>query len=95
MEENQIIDSTFSIVNLVIIMILVTIIMSIVTKFNNYEFIILQRGVVSRHAHYASVVSTLTNHPSSVGGKRGSVAARGTIASIVHTSTCAASVLQF
>ena len=62
-------------------------IMSIVNSFNNYEFIILQRGVVSRHAHYASVVSTLTNHLNSVGGKKGSVAARGTIASIVHTST--------
>ena len=50
---------------------------------------------MSRHAHYASVISTLTNHPDSVGGKKGSVAARGTMASIVHTSTCAASVLQF
>ena len=88
-------DSTFSIVNFVIIILLITIIMSIVTSFNNYEFIILKRGVVSRHAHYASVVSTLTKHPNSVGGKKGSVAARGTIASIVHTSTCAASVLQF
>ena len=70
-------------------------IMSIVNSFNNYEFNILQRGVVSRHAHYASVVSTLTNLPNSVGGKKGSVAARGTIASIIHTSTCTASVLQF
>ena len=69
-------------------------IMSIVNSFNNYEFNILQRGVVSRHAHYASVVSTLTYHPNSVGGKKGSVAARGTIAIVVHTSTCAASVLQ-
>ena len=68
--------------------------MSIVNSFNNYEFIILQRGVVSRHAHYASVVSTLTNHPNSVGGKKGSVAARCTMDNIVHTSTCAASVLQ-
>ena len=50
---------------------------------------------MSRHAHYASVVSTLTNHPNLVGGKKGSVAARGTMVNIVHTSTCAASVLQF
>ena len=50
---------------------------------------------MSRHAHYASVVSTLTNHPKSVGGKKGSVAARGTMVNIVHTSTCAASVSQF
>ena len=50
---------------------------------------------MSRHAHYASLVSTLTNHPKSVGGKKGSVAARGTMVNIVHTSTCAASVLQF
>jgi hypothetical protein len=70
-------------------------IMSMVNSFNKYEFNILQRGVVSRHAHYASVVSTLTNHPKSVGGKKSSVAARGTIASIVHTRTCAASVSQF
>ena len=69
-------------------------IMSMVNSFNNYEFIILQRGVVSRHAHYASVVLTLTNHPNLVGGKKGSVTARGTIVNIVHTSTCAASVLQ-
>ena len=69
-------------------------IMFIVTKFNNYEFNILQRGVVSRHAHYASVVSSLFNYPNSVGGKKGSVAARGTMVNIVHTSTCAASVLQ-
>ena len=87
------INSTFSIVNFVIIMILITIIMSTVNNYN-YEFIILQRGVVSRHAHYASVVSTLTKHPNSVGGKKGSVAARGTMNIIVHTSTCAASVLQ-
>ena len=66
-----------------------------VNYLNNNEFIILQRGVVSRHAHYASVVSTLTNHPNSVGGKKGSVAARGTMVNIVQTSTCAASVLQF
>ena len=69
-------------------------IMSIVNSFNNYEFIILQRGVVSRHAHYASVVSAFFNHPKSVGGKKGSVAARGTMNNMVHTSTCAASVLQ-
>ena len=50
---------------------------------------------MSRHAHYASVVSSLTNHPNSVGGKKGSVAARGTMVNIVQTSTCAASVLQF
>ena len=50
---------------------------------------------MSRHAHYASVISTLFNHPNSVGGKKGSVAARGTMVNIVHTSTCAASVLQF
>ena len=65
-----------------------------VNNFNNNEFIILQRGVVSRNAHYASVISTLFYHPNLVGGKKGSVAARGTIASIVHTSTCAASVSQ-
>ena len=50
---------------------------------------------MSRQAHYASVISTLFNHPNSVGGKKGSVAARGTMVNIVHTSTCAASVLQF
>ena len=65
-----------------------------VNNFYTNEFIKLQRGVVSRHAHYASVISTLFNHPNSVGGKKGSVAARGTMASIVHTSTCAASVSQ-
>ena len=48
-----------------------------------------------RHAHYASVESTLLSYPNSVGGKKGSVAARGTMVNIVHTSTCAASVLQF
>ena len=69
-------------------------IMSIVNSFNNHEFNILKRGVVSRHMHYASVVSTLTNHPNSDGEKKGSVAARGTMVNIVHTSTCAASVLQ-
>ena len=40
------------------------------------------------------MVSTLHNHQKLVGGKKGSVTARGTIASIVHTSTCAASVSQ-
>jgi hypothetical protein len=51
------------------VVILIMIIMSTVTNYN-YEFIILQRGVVSRHAHYASVVSTLTNHPNQLAGRR-------------------------
>ena len=50
---------------------------------------------MSRHAHYASVELTLFNHANLVGGKKGSVAARGTMVNIVHTSTRAASVSQF
>ena len=50
---------------------------------------------MSRHAHYGGVVLTLFNHANLVGRKKDSVAARGTMVNIVHTSTCAASVLQF